>query len=130
MKQARNIPVLVAAALAAAACGGGHSPSATAPPPASGPLTIGALADMSVPQDTPVGPVSVLATEGQPLATSAFTLTATSSDTTLLPPGSIQVGTASGFQAVTLTPADGAIGRGDGRRVLQGLPDLLHGARR
>jgi hypothetical protein len=109
-KQARNMPVLVTAALAAAACGGGHSSSGMAPPPITGPLTVGTLTDVSVAQDTKVGPVSVLVTEGVALQTSAFTLTATSSNPTLLPPGSVQVGTASGSQALTLTPADGAIG--------------------
>jgi hypothetical protein len=104
IKQARNLPVLVAAAFAAAACNGGHS-SGVAPPPASAPLTIGTIADMSVAQDTKVT-VPVMVTE---MPASAFTLTATSSDTTLLPPGAIQVVTGSGAQ-LKLTPADGAVG--------------------
>ena len=105
IKQARNIPVLVAAACAAAACNGGHS-SGVAPPPVSVPLTIGTIADMSVAQDTKVT-VPVVATE---TPFSAVTLTATSSDTTLLPPGAIQVVTAGGAQQINLTPADGAVG--------------------
>jgi hypothetical protein len=104
IKQARNLPVLVAAAFAAAACSGGHS-SGVAPPPASAPLTIGTIADMSVAQDTKVT-VPVIVTE---TPASAITLTATSSDSTLLPPGAIQVVTSGGSQ-LNLTPADGAVG--------------------
>jgi hypothetical protein len=102
IKQARNLPVLVAAAFAAAACsGGGHTVVA----PSSFPLTVGKIADVSVPQDTMVGPVAVPVYEGP----AAFTVTATSSDATLLPPGSIRVqsGTA---PSINLTPADGAVG--------------------
>jgi hypothetical protein len=107
IKQARNLPVLVAAAFAAAACNGGHS-SGVAPPPASVPLTIGTIADMSVAQDTKVT-VPVVATE---TPFSAITLTATSSDATLLPTGAVQVvkSSGSGAQQINLTPADGAVG--------------------
>jgi hypothetical protein len=105
IKHARNIPVLVAAALAAAACGGGHS-GGVAPPPASAPLTIGTIADMAVAQDTKVT-VPVIVTE---MPASAFTVTATSSDGNLLPPGAIQVVTGGSAQQLYLTPADGAVG--------------------
>jgi|SRR5882757_2125489 len=104
-KQARNLPVLVAAAFVAAACNGGHS-SSVAPPPASAPLTLGTIADMSVAQDTKVT-VPVIVTE---MPASTITLTATSSDNTLLPPGAIQVVTGGGAQQLNLTPADGAVG--------------------
>jgi hypothetical protein len=105
IKQVRNLPVLVAAACAAAACSGGHS-SGVAPPPASTPLTVGPIANMSVAQDTKVT-VPVISTE---VPASTLTLTATSSDTTLLPPGAIQVVTGGGAQQLNLTPADGAVG--------------------
>ena len=105
IKQVRNFPVLVAAAFAAAACSGGHS-SGVAPPSASAPLTIGAIANMSVAQDTKVT-VPVVVTE---MPFSAFTLTAVSSDSTLLPPGAVQVVTGGGAQQLNLTPADGAVG--------------------
>jgi hypothetical protein len=104
IKQARNLPVLVAAAFAAAACSGGHS-SGVAPPTATSPLTVGTIADMSVAQDTKVT-VPVVVTE---MPFSAFTLTAVSSDSTLLPPGAVQVVTG-GAQQLNLTPADGAVG--------------------
>jgi hypothetical protein len=105
IRQVRNLPVLVAAACAAVACSGGHS-SGVAPPPATAPLTIGTIANMSVAQDTKVT-VPVVVTE---MPFSAFTLTATSSDTTLLPPGAVQVVTGGGAQQLNLTPADGAVG--------------------
>jgi hypothetical protein len=111
IKQARNIPVLVAAAFAAAACGGGSSGSSNnMPAPMPAPLlAIGAIADVSVPQDTVVGPLAVPVSEGQ-MSASAFTVSATSSDTDLLPPGSIAVQTSNGAPTITLTPADGAVG--------------------
>jgi hypothetical protein len=104
-KQARNIPLLVAATLVAAACGGGHS-SGGAPPAASMPLTIGAIADISVAQDTKV-PVQLTVTEAPSLP---ITVTAASSDTTLLPPGAIQVANSNGSAVLNITPADGAVG--------------------
>lgn len=107
IKQARNIPVLVAAAFAAAACSGGHSTGGS--PGANGALTIGRIADITVDQDTKVGPVSVPVTEGQ-MPASAFTVTAASSDTTLLPPGAILVQAGAGAPTLSLTPADGAVG--------------------
>jgi hypothetical protein len=105
IKQVQNLPVLVAAAFAAAACSGGHS-STVASPSANAPLTMGAIANLSVAQDTKVT-VPVIVTE---MPASLVTLTATSSDTTLLPAGAIQVVTGGGTQQLNLTPADGAVG--------------------
>jgi len=104
IKQVQNLPVLVAAAFAAA-CSGGHS-STVASPSANAPLTMGAIANLSAAQDTKVT-VPVIVTE---TPVSPITLTATSSDATLLPAGAIQVVTGGGAQQLNLTPADGAVG--------------------
>ncbi len=66
--------------------------------------TLSAIVDQATTEDVPVGPVAFTVGD-QETPAAALTVTASSSDTTLLPPAGIVLGGAGATRTVTLTPA-------------------------
>jgi hypothetical protein len=110
-RQARNMLVLGAAAIAAAACGGGSDssgPSMSGGGPQPSGLSIGALQNVAVNQDT-TAVVPLMVTDMR-APMSSLTVTATAADNTLVLPQGIQVQTDNGTPTLHLTPAEDATG--------------------
>lgn len=73
---------------------------------------ISAIADRSTPEGTPAGPITFLVADGE-YASSALVVTAASSNTTLVPNGSIALAGTGSSRTVTVTPVAGRSGTAD-----------------
>ena len=108
MKLNRNLGVAVIAALTAglAACGGGGYDGGNSPPPApqrQSPQITG-LANQTLPQDTSSPVLTFQVSDGDSGA-NAVTVTATSSDPTIIPAAGIVLGGSGANRTLQITPA-------------------------
>jgi len=103
----RSIAALAATALAVAACGGGrrmdNAPAPNTPP------TMAAIADQTINQDTSSAALG-FGVNDQETAASSLTVTATSSNTGLIPDAGITLAGSGAMRTVTVTPAEAAVG--------------------
>lgn len=91
-----------------AACGGGGYDGGNAPPAKQAPTIIG-LADQSLPQDTTT-PVLQFQVNDSDSGAGNLTVTAQSSDTTLIPAAGLVLGGSGGSRTLQITPAAEAFG--------------------
>lgn len=106
----RKLNLVLLAAVAAtlvAACGGGsdgrRTPPPSSPPAKQAPQILG-LQDQTLPQDTTVGPLQFQVADADSGAGSV-TLTATSSDASVIPAGGIVLGGSGANRTLQITPA-------------------------
>jgi hypothetical protein len=103
----RKLGVALVAALTAglAACGGGgYDGGGNPPPPAKQAPTIVGLANQTLPQDTST-PVLTFQVSDTDSGANALTVTATSSDTTIIPAAGIVLGGSGANRTLQITPA-------------------------
>lgn len=101
--------LLAATALAVAACGGGNSGDGQPAPPANTAPTVSAIGDQSIGQDTSAAGLAFAIGDAETDAGS-LQVTATSSDTSLLPASNVVLGGSGANRTLTLTPAESATG--------------------
>jgi hypothetical protein len=92
--------------------GGGGYDEQTPPKPANSAPKISALADQATDEGATLGPLSFTVSDAESDA-SALTVVATSSDTTLIPPGGLEVGGAGATRTLTITPASEGAGNAE-----------------
>jgi len=106
-----NVPALVllmVTALAVTACGGGGGSSLPAAPQNVAP-TLGAIGAQTIDQDTSTGAVSF--TVSDDTGPGGVTLTAASSNATVIPAEGISLGGTGGSRTITLVPSEDATGQ-------------------
>jgi Bacterial Ig domain len=101
--------LLAATALVVAACGGGGGYGDGPGMPANTAPTVSAIGDQSIVQDTSVSGLAVAIGDAESDA-GALRVTATSSDTSLLPESNVVLGGSGANRTLTLTPAESAAG--------------------
>jgi hypothetical protein len=102
----RPLIALTATALAVAGCGGGGSGSSQSP---NAPPTMSALADLAINQDTASTAVTFAVTDDRTAADS-LTVSASSSDTNVIPAEGITLAGAGTNRSVMVTPLETAVG--------------------
>lgn len=104
----RSFSALAATALAVAACGGDGSRAGDVPAP-NAPPALSAIADQTINQDTSTPAISFGVTDDR-TAAADLTVTASSSDTNLVPADGIVLVGGGATRTVTITPTEAAVG--------------------
>src|SRR6185312_15128335 len=107
-----NVPALVllmVMALAVTACGGGGGSSSPPPAPQNVAPTLSTVGAQTIDQDTSTGAVSF--TVSDDTGPGGVTLTAASSNATVIPAEGISLGGTGGSRTITLVPSEDATGQ-------------------
>jgi hypothetical protein len=105
----RKFIILAATALAVAACSSSSDRDEPPAPPANTAPNVSAIGDQAINQDTSAANIAFSVDDGES-GGGALTISASSSDTSLLPESGIVLAGGGGARTLTLTPAESATG--------------------